>query len=307
MAGPTEDRGYILKRELEASIERDFPADGRRHTYADFLKLDQLLALQQPFSDRPQRDELLFVIIHQVAELWLKLLFEELREARACIRADDLKMCSKVFARVKAIEEQLISAWKVLLTMTTTEFQAFRGALGQSSGFQSAGYRQVEFILGNKDAAHLAVHRHDPAAVARLERVLGEPAIYDEVLACLSRRGFAVPEAILARDVREPYPGDPAVVAIWCGIFRAPAEHWDLYDLAEKLMDVEGLFQRWRFDHVSAVERIIGHQKGTGGSSGVGYLKAALDLRFFHDLYELRNALYGPPASSTASASISTS
>jgi tryptophan 2,3-dioxygenase len=290
-----EKDDVIVKRPLEPGVKVDFAPDGRRQTYSDFLQLDKLLSLQAPIQDPPQRDEMLFVIIHQVSELWLKLLHAELVEARRSIRADDLKTCNKTMARSKAIMEQLISAWKVLLTMTTADYMTFRSGLGQSSGFQSSGYRQVEYILGNKDAAHLQLHRHDPDALARLTEALEAPAIYDEVLAFLARRGFPVPTRLLARDVREPYAGDPEVVAIWGKIYREHDTYWELYDLAEKLMDLEGLFQRWRFDHMTTVERIIGHQPGTGGSSGVGYLKAALNLRFFHDLYELRNYLYRQP------------
>jgi tryptophan 2,3-dioxygenase len=282
----------VAKRPLEPGIRLGFQRGGPPQTYSDFLKLDQLLGLQAPIQDPAQRDELLFVIIHQVSELWLKLLHAELSQARGSIRKDDLQTCNKTMARSKAIQEQLISAWKVLSTMTTADYLTFRGALGQSSGFQSVGYRLVEFILGNKDAAHLKLQAHDPAALARLEQALAEPTLYDEVLACLKRRGFPVPATVLERDFREPYTGHPEVVRIWTRIYREHDAHWDLYDLAEKLMDVEGLFQRWRFDHMTTVARIIGHQPGTGGSSGVGYLKAALNLRFFHDLYELRNALY---------------
>lgn len=296
MARSKKTEAAAPRRRLEPGIKRDFQAGGPRQTYSDFLKLDQLLSLQAPIQDPPQRDELLFVIIHQVSELWLKLLHWELSEARSSIRRDDLQTCSKTLARSKAIQEQLISAWKVLLTMTTADYLSFRSGLGQSSGFQSWGYRQVEFILGNKDAEHLKLQRHDPAAYERLSRALEEPSIYDEVLACLARRGFAVPRRLIERDLREPYAGDPEVVRIWARIYREHDAHWDLYDLAEKLMDVEGLFQRWRFDHMTTVERIIGHQPGTGGSSGVGYLKAALNLRFFPDLYELRNLLYGGPS-----------
>jgi tryptophan 2,3-dioxygenase len=288
----TKDDKTVLKRPPEPGVKLDFEAGGPRQTYSDFLKLDQLLSLQTPIQDPPQRDELLFVIIHQVSELWLKLLHAELEQARRSIREDDLQTCNKTMARSKAIMEQLISAWKVLLTMTTADYLSFRSGLGQSSGLQSAGYRLVEFILGNKDAEHLKPHRHDPATHARLARALAEPAIYDEVLACLARRGFPVPARVTERDFREPYGGDPEVVAIWARIYREHDAYWDLYDLAEKLMDLEGLFQRWRFDHMTTVERIIGHQPGTGGSSGVGYLKAALALRFFHDLYEVRNYLY---------------
>ena len=299
MSGPPKDDKIIVKRPLEPGMKLDFHAAGQagsqRQTYSDFLKLDQLLSLQAPIQDPPQRDELLFVILHQVAELWLKLLHAELVEGCRSIRADDIKTCNKTLARSKAILEQLISAWKVLLTMTTADYRAFRGGLGQSSGFQSAGYRLVEFVLGNKDAAHLKVHEHDREAYDRLTQALEQPAIYDEVLAYLARQGFPVPAKLLRRDLREPFAGDPEVVEIWVKIYREHDAFWDLYDLAEKLMDVEGLFQRWRFDHMSTVERIIGHQPGTGGSSGVGYLKAALNLRFFHDLYALRNRLYAAP------------
>ena len=223
----------ILKRPSEPGVKLDFEAGGPRQTYSDFLKLDQLLSLQTPIQDPPQRDELLFVIIHQVSELWLKLLHAELEQARRSIRQDDLQTCNKTMARSKAIMEQLISAWKVLLTMTTADYLSFRSGLGQSSGLQSAGYRLVEFILGNKDAEHLKPHRHDPATHARLTEALAEPSIYDEVLACLARRGFPVPARVIERDFREPYGGDPEVVAIWARIYREHDAYWDLYDLAE--------------------------------------------------------------------------
>ncbi len=282
-----------LKRDTETGITSCFMPDGERQTYSDFLQLDVLLELQKTFQDPPQRDELLFIMIHQVSELWLKLLYSELEHARQHIQKDELRSCQKCFSRVKAIEEQLISAWKVLLTMTTADYKSFRHALGQSSGFQSWGYRRVEFILGNKDAGHLDVHAHDPKAHGILSQALVAPSIYDALLQLLSDRGFGVPQELLNRDRREPYGGDPSVLEIWRQIYSDPHAHWDLYELGEILMDVEGLFQRWRFDHASAVERIIGHQKGTGGSSGVGYLKAALNLRFFHDLYDVRNTLLG--------------
>jgi tryptophan 2,3-dioxygenase len=262
-----------------------------RETYSDFLQLDVLLNLQSTLRDPPQRDELLFIVIHQVSELWLKLMHHELAEARREIAGDELPQALKHFARVKAVQEQLIAAWKVLNTMTPADYLAFRHLLGTSSGFQSWGYRLVEYILGNKDASYLNVHRHDAAVVARLEAALGEPSLYDEVLLLLARRGFKLPTTVLKRDWRKPFAGHKAAVEAWLAVYRRPRDHWDLYDLAEKLMDMEMLFQRWRFDHVSAVERVIGHQPGTGGSSGVAFLKKALDLRFFHDLYEVRNRL----------------
>ena len=275
---------------------QETPADVAkgRETYSDFLQLDALLDLQATLHDPPQRDELLFIVIHQVSELWLKLMHHELAEARREIAADELPQALKHFARVKAIQEQLIAAWKVLNTMTPTDYLVFRDALGTSSGLQSWGYRLVEYILGNKNASYIKVHRHDPRIVARLEAALAEPSLYDEVLRLLARRGFKLPAAVVKRDWRKPFKGHKAAVDAWLTIYRKPRDHWDLYDLAEKLMDMETLFQRWRFDHVSAVERVIGHQPGTGGSSGVAFLKRALDLRFFHDLYEVRNRLiYG--------------
>ncbi len=265
-----------------------------RETYSDFLQLDVLLNLQATLHDPPQRDELLFIVIHQVSELWLKLMHHELSEARREIARDELPQALKHFARVKAIQEQLIAAWKVLNTMTPADYLEFRHVLGTSSGFQSWGYRLVEYILGNKDATYINVHRRDPKIVARLEAALAEPSLYDEVLRLLARRGFKLPATVVKRDWRKPFAGHKAAVEAWLAIYRRPRDHWDLYDLAEKLMDMEMLFQRWRFDHVSAVERVIGHQPGTGGSSGVAFLKKALDLRFFPDLYEVRNRLiYG--------------
>ncbi|MEZ5833440.1 MAG: tryptophan 2,3-dioxygenase family protein [Dongiaceae bacterium] len=265
-----------------------------RETYSDFLQLDVLLTLQATLHDPPQRDELLFIVIHQVSELWLKLMHHELAEARREIAADSLPQALKHFARVKAIQEQLVAAWKVLNTMTPADYLEFRHVLGTSSGFQSWGYRLVEYMLGNKDASYLNTHRDDPAILERLESALNEPSLYDEVLRLLARRGFKLPPALLKRDWRKPFAGHKAAVEAWLTIYRRPRDHWDLYDLAEKLMDMEGLFQRWRFDHMSAVERVIGHQPGTGGSSGVAFLRKALDLRFFHDLYEVRNRLiYG--------------
>jgi tryptophan 2,3-dioxygenase len=275
---------------------QEAPADvvKGRETYSDFLQLDVLLDLQATLHDPPQRDELLFIVIHQVSELWLKLMHHELAEARREIAGDKLPQALKHFARVKAIQEQLIATWKVLNTMTPTDYLEFRDALGTSSGLQSWGYRLVEYILGNKNASYIKVHRHDHKVAARLEAALAEPSLYDEVLRLLARRGFKLPAAVVKRDWRKPFTGHKAAVDAWLTIYRRPRDHWDLYDLAEKLMDMETLFQRWRFDHVSAVERVIGLQPGTGGSSGVAFLKKALDLRFFHDLYEVRNRLiYG--------------
>ncbi len=290
VTGDKAPTGPELTRPREASIRTEFEGQGERD-YGDMLGLRTLLNLQRCFQDPPQRDELLFIIIHQVSELWLKLMYHELKEARATIQAGELPRALKHFARVKAIQEQLIAAWRVLNTMTPSDYLEFRHALGRSSGFQSWGYRLVEFILGNKDASHLEVHAHDPETSAMLAAALEEPSIYDSVLTLLAHRGFELPDEVLKRDFRLPFGGHEQVVAAWLAIYRDPSAHWDLYDLAEKLMDLETLFQRWRFDHMAAVERVIGTQPGTGGSSGVAFLKKALDLRFFHDLHETRNRL----------------
>lgn len=289
-ATQTPDGDRVLKRDLETGIRADFTGK-KRETYGDFLQLKTLLSLQQTIMDPPQRDEMLFIIIHQVSELWLKLMLFELTQIRDNLALDRLGIALKGTGRVKAIQEQLISAWKTLLTMTPADYLQFRDALGNSSGFQSWGYRQVEYIMGNKDASYIRVHKHDPEIVALLETALAQPSIYDEVIRLLARQDFAVPAELIERDFREPYAGDGRIVAIWEQIFRDTERYWDLYDLAEKLMDMETLFQRWRFDHVSAVERVIGMRPGTGGSSGVAFLKKALDLKFFHDLYDVRNVL----------------
>ncbi|WP_170386837.1 tryptophan 2,3-dioxygenase [Ruegeria atlantica] len=286
--GDKDDR--YLERGIEDSLVTDF-AETHRKSYGDFLQLKTLLNLQKTFQDPAQPDEMLFIIIHQVSELWLKLMHHQLVETRHFLQQDDFGQAMKNLDRVKAIQRQLISAWETLLTMTPADYMTFRQALGNSSGFQSYGYRQIEFILGNKDAATLKVHEHDPEVIAMLTDALAKPSLYDEVLFMLARQGFDVPQDLLDRDYAHPYSGDPRVVKIWAQVYRDTDRYWDLYALAEKLMDVESLFQRWRFDHVTAVERVIGDQPGTGGSSGVSFLRKALDLRFFHDLYDVRTEL----------------
>ncbi|WP_424833841.1 tryptophan 2,3-dioxygenase [Ruegeria sp.] len=247
--------------------------------------------MQKTFQDPAQPDEMLFIIIHQVSELWLKLMHHQLVEVRRFLQQDDFGPAMKNLDRIKAIQRQLIAAWETLLTMTPADYMTFRQALGSSSGFQSYGYRQIEFILGNKDASTLKVHEHDPEVMEMLNAALSKPSLYDEVLHMLARQGFDVPVELIERDYAQPYSGDPRVVKIWVEVFRNTGKYWDLYALAEKLMDVESLFQRWRFDHATAVERVIGMQPGTGGSSGVAFLRKALELRFFHDLYDVRTEL----------------
>ena len=260
-----------------------------RRTYADYLKLDLLLAAQQPLTS--EHDEVAFIIIHHVQELWLKLIAHEIEAAIAAIRADHLPPAFKSLARVTRIQEQLIDAWDVLSTMTPADYLAFRGALGQASGFQSYQYRLVEFRLGAKDAAMVLPHRHDPAAHASLVSALNEPSLYDEALRILARRGLPVPNEVLDRDFSQAYVSNPQVRDVWLSIYRQAQDHFDLYELAEELVDVEDWFQQWRFRHMKTVERIIGYKPGTGGSSGVGYLKSALAHSFFPELWEVRTYL----------------
>lgn len=258
-------------------------------SYARYLGLETLLASQHPLS--PEHDELLFIIIHQASELWMMLCIHELKEAREQIRKDELGPAFKMIARVAQVQRQLIQSWDVLTTMTPADYARIRPHLGQSSGFQSWQYRLLEFMLGNKNAAMIQVHRADPPAYAALATALAEPSLYDECLRLLARRGFALPLESLDRDFSLPYQPHAAVEAAWCEVYRDTARYWDLYELAEKLVDLEGRFQQWRFNHMKTVERIIGYRSGTGGTSGVKYLVKALDTSFFPELLSLRTAL----------------
>jgi len=279
------------QRDLEAGIERDLNG---RMTYAGYLHLDTLLSAQHPLSDPPYHDELLFIVQHHVAELWLKLVIHELRAAMDFLRRDRIDPCLKVLARVKQIQHQLFEQWSVLETMTPHEYLAFRDALGPSSGFQSAQYRTVEFILGNKNVQMLDVFAHDAAAQAGLRATLESPGLYDEALRWLARRGHAVPYAVLQRDVALPWQRRGDLLPVFRRIYEAPQTFWAEFHLCETLVDIEESFQLWRFRHMKAVERIIGHRPGTGGSSGVGFLKQALDLTFFPELLDVRTVLGTP-------------
>jgi tryptophan 2,3-dioxygenase len=258
-------------------------------SYGDYLRLDQLLACQKPLSDR--HDELLFIIIHQATELWLKLALHELRAATVQIRVDNLAPAFKGMARVGRIQAQLIQSWDVLSTLTPADYSSFRGKLGQSSGFQSFQYRLVEFALGNKNSAMLAPHQHRAALHGELDAALKAPSLYDEAIALLARRGFAIDAHVLERDVTQPYRAEDSVRAAWLAVYRDTARHWELYELAEELVDLEDWFQQWRFRHATTVERIIGRKRGTGGTAGVAYLRQALDIRFFPELWDLRTEL----------------
>lgn len=258
-------------------------------SYTGYLRLGGLLALQQPRSKA--HDELMFIIVHQASELWMKLAIAELAAAMVEIGRGNPGPAFKMLARVSRIQAQLTESWAVLSTMTPADYSSFRDALGQSSGFQSFQYRQLEFMLGNKNPAMIRAHRQDPAAYALLERVLREPSVYDLALRLLHVGGLSMPQDVLERDFSVPYVARPEVEAAWAEVYRNPAAHWDLYELAEKLVDVEHQFQVWRFSHMKTVERIIGHKRGTGGSSGVSYLVRALDLRFFPELWTVRTRI----------------
>ena len=275
-------------RALEQGIQTDLRD---RTTYGGYLQLDTLLSAQKPLSDPPLHDEMLFIIQHQVAELWLKLLVHELREAVARLRVDDIDATLKILARVKKIQSQLFEQWSVLETLTPADYLAFRDVLGPSSGFQSLQYRMVEFLLGNKNAGMLKVFDHDPAAQAQLRAILDAPSLYDECLRYFARRGHAVPSALLERDVAEPHVRTPELVPVFKRIYENASGYWSEYYLCEQLVDVEEAFQLWRFRHMKTVERIIGFRRGTGGSSGVAFLKKALDLTFFPELLDVRTVI----------------
>ncbi|MGR4870806.1 tryptophan 2,3-dioxygenase [Variovorax sp. LARHSF232] len=258
-------------------------------SYGDYLHLDEVLNAQHPLS--PAHDEMLFIIQHQTSELWMKLMLHELGGATACIAADRLPDAFKMLARVSRIMEQLVSAWTVLSTMTPPEYTAMRPYLANSSGFQSAQYRCIEFALGNKNAAMLKPHAHRPELLAQVEAAYRAPSLYDEALRLLARQGLPVPADRLARDWTEPYTASDGVEAAWLIVYRDPHAHWDLYQLGEKLTDIEDAFRLWRFRHVTSVERVIGFKRGTGGTGGVSYLRKMLDVVLFPEIWKLRTDL----------------
>ena len=262
---------------------------GSSLSYGEYLQLDKLLAAQKPLSG--EHNEVLFIIVHQVSELWMRLILHELTAALNCVTRDDLDPALKMLARISRTQAQLISVWSVLSTMSPFEYSAFRNALGRSSGFQSVQYRLLEFTFGNKNAELLAVHQRDAAAHEILRRALAAPSLYDEVLFLLSRRGYEIPEDYLARDFSLPYRASKQVAGAWLGVYHNADKDWDLYELAEKLVDLDYRFQIWRFQHMKTVERIIGYKPGTGGTGGVSYLTKALKLRLFPELWEVRTSM----------------
>ena len=280
------------QRALEDSIHTDL--DGRL-TYGGYLRLDRLLSAQQPLSQPPHHDEMLFIVQHQTSELWLKLLIHELSAAVDHLRHDRVWQFGKVTARCKRVLDQLTAQWSVLETLTPSEYMEFRDILGPSSGFQSLQYRTVEFLLGNKNAAMLKVFRHDAAGHAALDAVLQAPSLYDEFLRYLARWGHPVPDRHVHRDWSQPHALDKALVPVFERIYEDTNRWWREYQLCEDLVDLETQFQLWRFRHMRTVMRIIGFKPGTGGSSGVSFLRRALDLTFFPELFEVRTSIGASP------------
>jgi tryptophan 2,3-dioxygenase len=278
------------------AIEKTPPhADGARldfsgaMSYGDYLRLDQVLGAQQPRSR--DHNEMLFIVQHQASELWMKLMIHELKAAREQVRRDDLPPAFKMLARVARIMAQLNQSWDVLATLTPAEYSSFRDDLGASSGFQSYQYRTIEFLLGNKDAVRMEPHRHRAEVFAGLERLLGEPSLYDEAIRLVARRGFAIDPGCVERDWRASHPYNESACQAWVEVYRATAKHWDLYELAEKLVDLEDAFRQWRFRHATTVERVIGFKRGTGGTSGVSYLRSVIEVVLFPELWRARTAL----------------
>jgi tryptophan 2,3-dioxygenase len=275
-------------RRLDAGIVRNLEG---QLTYAAYLKLPELLSQQHPLSEPPHHDEVLFILQHQVAELWMKLLLHELSAAIQHVQNDQLDNCFKILSRVKLIQMQLFDMWGVLETLTPSEYMQFRSVLGHASGFQSYQYRKLEFLLGNKNADSLSVFAHDEAVTKELQRALHAPSLYDEFLRHLARRGLPIPPECVERDWSLPYQKNDGVTAVFLEIYQHPDIYWDAYEMCEKLVDVEEYFQLWRFRHMKTVERIIGFKTGTGGSSGVDFLRRALELTFFPELLSVRTYL----------------
>jgi len=273
-------------REVEKGIHTDLKD---RLTYGKYLHLDEVLNAQHCLSD--QHDEMLFIVIHQASELWLKLAGHEVEAAIRNIRDDDFRHAFKVIARVKLILTQLTQSWSILSTMTPVDYLKFRDTLGPASGFQSHSYRKLEFLLGNKNRKLVEVHRHDAQVYEDLQRVLTEPSLYDVVLRRLRDAGFDIDQQKLERDYSQPYEANESVQAAWFAIYSDPDKYFELYELAEKLVDIEDAFQSWRFKHMYTVQRIIGNRQGTGGSSGVPFLKKAIETSFFPELFAIRTEL----------------
>ncbi len=275
----------ISKIELEdESVHWDL---ANKSNYGSYLQLDRLLSAQHPRSDA--HDEMMFIGAHQVSELWIKMILHEVSGVLDCVRSGSLGPAFKMLSRVARIQTQLTEVWSIVATMTPVDYATFRDKLGEASGFQSYQYRVLEFTLGNKNPSMIAVHKHTPEIYKVVKKSLDSPSLYDETLRLLSRRDLQIPTGKLDRDWAQPYEEDPAVEAAWTKVYTNPSRYWDLYELAEKLIDIEDNFQQWRFRHMKTVARIIGMKRGTGGTSGVAYLKKALSLRFFPELWSVRS------------------
>jgi len=284
--------GYGSERDTPATPEGWHDAQlnfADSMSYGDYLSLDSILSAQHPRS--PDHNEMMFIVQHQTSELWMKLALYELSAALVAVRRDELQPAFKMLARVSRILDQLVQAWSVLSTMTPSEYTAMRPYLGASSGFQSHQYRQIEFVLGNKNAQMLKPHEHRPDVLAQVKATLDAPSFYDEVIRLLARRGFPIAAERLERDWTQPTTHDASVEAAWLTVYREPAQHWDLYEMAEELVDLEDSFRQWRFRHVTTVERIIGFKQGTGGTSGAPYLRKMLDVVLFPELWHVRTLL----------------
>lgn len=277
---------HLENSNLEKSIQLDFQ---KNMSYGDYLCLDQILSSQNRLSNH--HDEMLFIIIHQASELWMKLIIHELNAAIACIRRNDLEPSFKMLSRVSRIQQQLIQSWSVLTTLTPADYMQFRDKLGHASGFQSYQNRLIEFALGNKNEQALAVYQHQPDLYSIMSKMLTEPSIYDASISALAAHGLPVDKDVLNRDWAKNYESNESVEAAWLTVYRNTDKYWDLYELAEKLVDIGNQQQLWRFNHMTTVERIIGHKQGTGGSSGVTYLKRVIDKPFFPELLSLRTKL----------------
>ncbi|WP_197468328.1 tryptophan 2,3-dioxygenase [Thalassospira lucentensis] len=289
MSDKAKNNGCPMNQPYDPSTEGARTDFSDQMSYGDYLALDAVLSAQHPLTDA--QDELLFIIQHQTSELWMKLAIREITAARDAIREGRLQPAFKMLARVSRIFEQLNNAWDVLRTMTPSDYTTFRDALGPSSGFQSYQYRQIEFMLGNRNHAMLRPHAHRDDITEMLKAELATPSLYDEALALLAREGISVPDAVLSRDVSAPYEAHDEVIAAWHRVYSAPEKHWPLYELAEKLVDFEDYFRRWRFNHVTTVERVIGFKRGTGGTGGVSYLKKMLEVELFPELWRVRTTL----------------
>ena len=285
---PAEDANHSIagtSDDIESGAHTDFSS---RLSYGGYLRLDRLLSAQQPLSSPEHHDEMLFIIQHQTTELWMKLVIHELQEAIRRIRQSELEPVFKILSRVKHIQTQLTNAWSVLATLTPSEYAEFRGVLGNASGFQSAQYRMIEFLMGNKSRGMLKVFEHEPRTHAGLREALESPSLYDEFLRHLKRKGMAIPDDVAERDWSQKREADERVVAVLERIYHDPREHWDAYEMCEKLVDVEESFQFWRFRHLKTVLRTIGYKRGTGGTAGVNYLEKMTTQIFFQELMDVR-------------------